>query len=509
MNYFIISLGLYFDLDLDRDYFEYNEGFKSYIGDVAQNKIKNRLLQSSNNMITECEITEYDTFGDDEFDYLVYIRIATSDSIQSKEDVKTFLETKVFTNPICWKDKEDLSDGSSSIERYGFEYGPGEKLSNSSDTSFKVSVTPIITEIELSDAEGDIIMNEETTFFEELDKRTQDKLKNQLKDRAAHHRKRLRGLPRGGLCPNPEASRQIFNMISTPTEGPCNNPISGPMGGDVSVGGSMGEELNLNLKEARNPYFTPFGYRDAAKVINRKAPEYYYHLKEIEMDYGDGIKLARYALRKGLPVMVDKNSDPDYPEFAIKGEYHWNDYFYPYPTAHEEDLIAWDGKMFIDEQLAKSILKEEDDEDILRNHGYRQDNLKDSFDIGDRVAHRWADSYNVGTIRDIRENEGIQYQVEWDYSEGESIEWLDANDITHWIDVNEKETILDEELNSTSNHCLKIGDLVKIDSSISKNHSKVNKTGKVIDKVINGKICVVEWEDDTTTREFQGRLVRQ
>ena len=111
----------------------------------------------------------------------------------------------------------------------------------------------------------------------------------------------------------------------------------------------------VSLTENRNnPYFKPFGYRDAAKVINRKAPEYYYHLKEIEMDTGDGVKLARYAMRKGLPVMVDKNSDPDYPEFAIKGEYHWDDYFYPYPTAHEEALVAWDGKMFVEEQLTEA-----------------------------------------------------------------------------------------------------------------------------------------------------------
>ena len=112
------------------------------------------------------------------------------------------------------------------------------------------------------------------------------------------------------------------------------------------------EELTENRW---NPYFTPYGYRDAAKVLNGKAPEYYYHLKEIEMDTGDGVKLARYAMRKGLPVMVDKNSDPDYPEFAIKGEYHWDDYFYPYPTAHEEDLVAWDGKMFVEEQLTEAL----------------------------------------------------------------------------------------------------------------------------------------------------------
>ena len=129
--------------------------------------------------------------------------------------------------------------------------------------------------------------------------------------------------------------------------------ITDEVNGDYDYDDDIDEMLTENRW---NPYFTPYGYRDAAKVLNGKAPEYYYHLKEIEMDRGDGVKLARYAMRKGLPVMVDKNSDPDYLEFAIKGEYHWNDYFYPYPTAHEEDLVAWDGKMFVENQLIEAEL---------------------------------------------------------------------------------------------------------------------------------------------------------
>lgn len=203
---------------------------------------------------------------------------------------------------------------------------------------------------------------------------------------------------------------------------------------------AMFEAVNKPLNEGEleegrnNPYFTPYGYRDAVKVLNRTAPEYYWHLKEIEMDKGDGVKLARYALKKGMPVKVDVNSDPDYPEFYLKdgiSEYHWNDYFYPYGTTTDmSDLLLWDGKMFVTEDI-------ESDEDIKRNHGYRQDNLKDTFEVGDRVAHRWADEYNVGTIKDTREHEGIQYQVEWDYSDGEYVEWLYGDEITHWVDVNE------------------------------------------------------------------------
>lgn len=113
------------------------------------------------------------------------------------------------------------------------------------------------------------------------------------------------------------------------------------------------KRVDESMNEGRNnPYFTPYGYRAAAKVLNRTAPEYYWHLKEIEMDKGDGIKLANYALKKGLPVMLDKNSDPDYPEFYLKdgsSEYHWGDYFYTYGFINPDaaDLVPYEGNLDI------------------------------------------------------------------------------------------------------------------------------------------------------------------
>lgn len=113
------------------------------------------------------------------------------------------------------------------------------------------------------------------------------------------------------------------------------------------------KSVDESINEGRNnPYFTPYGYRDAAKVLNRTAPEYYWHLKEIEMDRGDGIKLANYALKKGLPVMLDKNSDLDYPEFYLKdgsSEYHWGDYFYTYGFTNPDaaDLVPYEGNLDI------------------------------------------------------------------------------------------------------------------------------------------------------------------
>ena len=122
---------------------------------------------------------------------------------------------------------------------------------------------------------------------------------------------------------------------------------------DAEVYRMTPDDPHYKLEEAHNdPYFTPYGYRAAAKVLNRTAPEYYWHLKEIEMDRGDGIKLANYALKKGLPVMLDKNSDPDYPEFYLKdgsSEYHWGDYFYTYGFTNPDatDLVPYEGNLDI------------------------------------------------------------------------------------------------------------------------------------------------------------------
>lgn len=105
-----------------------------------------------------------------------------------------------------------------------------------------------------------------------------------------------------------------------------------------------------NMGKHNNPYYTPYGYKDAAKILNGTAPQYYYHLKEIEMSKNDGVKLAKYAVKKGLSVMIDPNDDPDYPIFYLKigiNEYHWDDYFYPYESTYKpKNLVPYDGHNF-------------------------------------------------------------------------------------------------------------------------------------------------------------------
>ena len=149
---------------------------------------------------------------------------------------------------------------------------------------------------------------------------------------------------------------------------------------------------NEDLNEGRfNPYFTPYGYRDAAKVLNRTAPAYYWHLKEIEMDRGDGIKLANYALKKGLPVMLDKNSDPDYPEFYLKdgsSEYHWGDYFYTYGFTNPDatQLVPYEGNL--------DILNIEKDDNKMNEDMSIRAKLKALYpelDFGDEVTEGFDD----------------------------------------------------------------------------------------------------------------------
>ncbi len=67
--------------------------------------------------------------------------------------------------------------------------------------------------------------------------------------------------------------------------------------------------------------------------------------------------------------------------------------------------------------------------------GRRVDPEVFEFKVGDRVAERWNDGeFNVGTITDIKEEEGTQYLVHWDYSDGPDYEWLYGDALTQWIE---------------------------------------------------------------------------
>ena len=83
----------------------------------------------------------------------------------------------------------------------------------------------------------------------------------------------------------------------------------------------------ISLKDSQDPYYKPEGVYEVRKILNGKAPAYYYSLTEIELEYGDAPKLADYAIALGFDVIYDE--DEEY--WIISGMYHWDDgYFYPY-----------------------------------------------------------------------------------------------------------------------------------------------------------------------------------
>lgn len=213
------------------------------------------------------------------------------------------------------------------------------------------------------------------------------------------------------------------------------------------------KRVDENMNEGRNdPYFTPYGYRAAAKVLNRTAPEYYWHLKEIEMDKGDGIKLANYALKKGLPVMLDKNSDPDYPEFYLKdgsSEYHWGDYFYTYGFVNPDaaDLVPYEGNLDIlnaekdDNKMNEvfgDIVNYESAEDWIKRIESQEgqisifdDEDKDTFEKFARDVYFYAK--NNGFKRVYVEDDFIQFKKTSNIPEGELATYIDIFGNTHEI----------------------------------------------------------------------------
>ncbi len=70
-----------------------------------------------------------------------------------------------------------------------------------------------------------------------------------------------------------------------------------------------------------------YGYKDVIHVINNdKGYEDGWYLKEIEMNFGDGKRLANALIAKGIDVKYDKDR-----EIWEAKDSHWgNCYWYPY-----------------------------------------------------------------------------------------------------------------------------------------------------------------------------------
>lgn len=87
---------------------------------------------------------------------------------------------------------------------------------------------------------------------------------------------------------------------------------------------------------------TLYGLADVKKYLKGKLK---FYGNEIEMDFGDGLKLAKYLKGRGNRV----NYCPSQETWSIPGECHWGDcYFYPYPADLDkcEDDQPWDSQSF-------------------------------------------------------------------------------------------------------------------------------------------------------------------
>lgn len=104
------------------------------------------------------------------------------------------------------------------------------------------------------------------------------------------HKRQQKGLPALSTlninAGNVEHNVAMFNKMNSPTEGPSNNPISGPFGGDVSSGGdgvAMGEALKLSEELKGETSMIELEYENIpVEVVTRRGnPSGYY-------DYGFG-----------------------------------------------------------------------------------------------------------------------------------------------------------------------------------------------------------------------------
>lgn len=102
--------------------------------------------------------------------------------------------------------------------------------------------------------------------------------------------------------------------------------------------------------------------------------------------------------------------------------------------------------------VIKDIIRytpEEDLKDLWFDRGYARDFDNDesdieeslptnNFKVGDRVKQAHTSTYNVGTVTKALNTNGLQYEVKWDYSDGDDIEILDPQDIAPYNEEDEK-----------------------------------------------------------------------
>lgn len=223
-RFFNIDIGL--DFSIDSDILENNENIKD--------EIYQEFLSELISDINETPGIEYVDNYDDGYDKEDFFRVPYF-FIETQHDKQEFerIISKILSDKANFKYQGEIYDGTSYEERHGFDYGPGETVYNSYDATIDVYVDSNILKIEEVNEDGDPLIEAVSN--------------NELKERAKRHRKKQKGLPalsKIGNAGNVEHNINMFNHMMTPNGGPSNNPISGPMGGDVSAPVACCESLD-------------------------------------------------------------------------------------------------------------------------------------------------------------------------------------------------------------------------------------------------------------------------
>ena len=212
IHYYSVDVAVTFDIDLDSDQID-----TELTSDIYDTFVEE--LQEAFNNNSDVDLDDYDWSWDKEHDYIQHLYISSK---LDKAAVTPIVEN-ILDSIVSFERTDELWDGTYSIETHGLDTPPYEHIERTRDYTYTVEVECEVIRFFETTEDGEVLVEKVT--------------KNELKDRAKKHAKKQRGIttlnPDAG---NVEYNIGMFNKMGGAVEGPSNNPVSGPFGGDVSSG---------------------------------------------------------------------------------------------------------------------------------------------------------------------------------------------------------------------------------------------------------------------------------
>lgn len=212
IHYYSVDVAVTFDIDLDSDQID-----TELTSDIYDTFVEE--LQEAFNNNSDVDLDDYDWSWDKDHDYIQHLYISSK---LDKAAVTPIVEN-ILDSIVSFERTDELWDGTYSIETHGLDTPPYEHIERTRDYTYTVEVECEVIRFFETTEDGEVLVEKVT--------------KNELKDRAKKHAKKQRGIttlnPDAG---NVEYNIGMFNKMSGAVEGPSNNPVSGPFGGDVSSG---------------------------------------------------------------------------------------------------------------------------------------------------------------------------------------------------------------------------------------------------------------------------------